>query len=111
MSPAIRSGDLLFVTGMTGSLPDGTMPNEPEQQFTKAFDKIAEVLRAAGLDFGHVVDMTSYHVGIRTHFDCFASVRNRYVVEPYPAWTAVGVAELRRSGALVEVKVTARFAD
>jgi enamine deaminase RidA (YjgF/YER057c/UK114 family) len=34
-------------------------------------------------------------------------VKDGYVKEPYPAWTAVGVAELA-FGALVEIKVTAR---
>jgi enamine deaminase RidA (YjgF/YER057c/UK114 family) len=108
LSPGVRSGDHLFLTGMTGSGHDGTMPDDPEQQFRQAFDKISAVLREAGVGFGAVVEMTSYHIGLRDHFDLFATVRQDYVVPPYPAWTAVEVAGLRRPGALVEIRVIAR---
>lgn len=108
MSPGVVSGDHLFITGMTGSAPDGTMPVDPETQFQGAFKKIDAVLNAAGLSFADLVEMTSYHIDIKSHFDLFAHVRSRFVQAPYPAWTAVGVAELRRAGALVEVSATAR---
>lgn len=107
ISPGVLSGNHLFVTGMTGSLADGTMPRDPEVQFRAAFAKIAQVLNAAGLDFAHVVDMTSYHVDIDRHFDSFAAIRAEHFMSPYPTWTAVGVASLRRPGALVEIKVVA----
>ena len=110
MSPAIVSGNHLFMTCMTGSAADGTMPSEPEAQFRAAHDKIAAVLGCEGLNFASVVEMTSYHIDIGQHFDLFAQVRAGYVRQPYPAWTAVGVAELRRPGALVEIKVIAQIA-
>lgn len=109
LSPGVVSHGHLFLTGMTGSGPDGGMPEAPEAQFRAAFEKIGQVLVAEGLDFGNVVEMTSYHVGIRSNFDTFAEIHACYVEAPYPAWTAVGVAELRRAGALVEIKVTARL--
>lgn len=108
IAPGILSGDFLFVTGMTGSCADGSMPADPQAQFHGAFDKLGAVLAAAGLDFTDLVEMTSYHVDIRTHFDQFAQVRAEYLSAPATAWTAVGVAELRRVGALVEVKIIAR---
>lgn len=51
--------------------------------------------------------MTTYHVGLRDHFDLFNQVRLEYLEEPYPAWTAVEVAGLRREGAIVEIRVIA----
>lgn len=110
VSPGIVSGDHIFLTGMTGSGPDGAMPKDLEQQFRQAFDKIGAVLQEAGADFGAIVEMTSYHVGLRDHFDLFNTVRADYVTEPYPAWTAVEVAGLRRPGAAVEIRVIATLA-
>ena len=107
VSPGVVSGNHLFLTGMTGSAPDGTMPADPEAQFRAAFDKIARVLATEALTFANVVEMTTYHVGLRGHFDLFNTVRSDYVREPWPAWTAVEVAGLRREGALVEIRVIA----
>ncbi|MEO1143619.1 MAG: RidA family protein [Pseudomonadota bacterium] len=108
MSPGIMSGDFVFVTGMTGSDPDGSMPGDHGSQFRNAFEKILAVLEEAGLNFGAVVEMTSYHVGLRDHFEQFDEVRLEYFAKPFPAWTAVEVAGLRRDGAVVEIKVIAR---
>jgi enamine deaminase RidA (YjgF/YER057c/UK114 family) len=107
LSPGILSAEHLFVTGMTGSDASGTMPEDAATQFHNAFGKIGLVLTEAGLDFSSIVEMTSYHIGIRNHFDLFNEVRRHYVHAPFPAWTAVGVAELRRPGALVEIRVIA----
>ena len=107
VSPGIVSGHHVFLTGITGSAPDGTMPIDPEVQFRQAFDKIGAVLAEAGLGFDAIVEMTSYHIGLRTHFDSFNAVRADHVRDPFPAWTAVEVAGLRREGALVEIRVIA----
>jgi len=107
LSPGIISGEHVFLTGMTGSGPDGEMPKNIEDQFRQAFEKIGAVLREAGLGFDAIVEMTTYHVGLREHFDRFCAVRSEYVSDPFPAWTAVEVAGLRREGAVVEMKVIA----
>jgi len=107
LSPGIVSGNHVFLTGMTGSRPDGSMPDNLDDQFRQAFDKILAVLREAGLDFRSVVEMTSYHVGLRAHFDRFCAIRSEYVSEPFPAWTPVEVAGLRRERAAVEIRVIA----
>jgi enamine deaminase RidA (YjgF/YER057c/UK114 family) len=107
LSPGIISGNHVFLTGMTGSSPDGSMPANPQDQFRQAFDKIGAVLGEAGLGFDAIVEMTSYHIGLADHFDTFCAVRAAYVRAPFPAWTAVEVAGLRRPGALVEIRVVA----
>ncbi len=107
MSPAILSGHHLFLTGVTGSNAQGHMPEDQADQMRSAFDKIGLVLREAGLGFRSIVEMTSYHVGLRGHFDLFDQVRLEYLQEPYPAWTAVEVAGLRRQGAIVEIRAIA----
>ncbi|MEM8975953.1 MAG: RidA family protein [Pseudomonadota bacterium] len=107
ISPGIISGDHVFLTGMTGSRPDGSIPADLEAQFRSAFDKIGAILETADLTCAAIVEMTSYHIGLRDHFDLFCAVRADYVREPYPAWTAVEVAGLRREGAAVEIRVIA----
>lgn len=106
-SPAIESGGFLFVSGCTGTKLDGTISENPEDQFYQAFETVKKSLVQAGLTFSHVVEMITYHVGLRSHLDKFKKVKDEYIVEPYPAWTAVGVSELAVEGAIIEIKVTA----
>ncbi|MBY5935237.1 RidA family protein [Tateyamaria omphalii] len=107
MSPGIVSHDHVFLTGVTGAASDGFMPEREETQFNACFEKIAAVLAEADLDLGSLVEMTSYHVGLRGHFDLFDTVRKAHLSAPYPAWTAVEVAGLRRVGAVVEIRAIA----
>jgi enamine deaminase RidA (YjgF/YER057c/UK114 family) len=107
ISPGILSGGHVFLTGMTGSSADGSMPDDPQVQFRNAFAKIAEVLGEADLTLDSIVEMTTYHVGMEDHFDQFDRVRLDVLNPPYPAWTAVEVAGLPRKGALVEIRVIA----
>ena len=111
ISPGLISGEHVFFSGVTGSYADGSMPSDPEAQFRMAFQKIGYVLRDAGLKFGALVEMTSYHIGLRDHFELFNKVRLEHVSEPYPTWTAVEVAGLRREGAVVEIRVIASTVD
>lgn len=110
MSPAIVSGDHVFLTGITASAPDGTLPADAGAQFEAVFAKARDLLATAGLTIDAIVEMTSYHIGLRDHFDTFDKIRRASFSAPYPAWTAVEVAGLRREGALVEVRFTARIA-
>jgi enamine deaminase RidA (YjgF/YER057c/UK114 family) len=105
-SPAIRAGDLLFCSGTIGNDTEGGVPDDPAEQFTLAFQHLADVLSAAGASFADVVEITSFHVGTE-HLDTFAEVKRRFLEKPYPAWTAIGVAQLGMPGALVEIKATA----
>ncbi len=107
MSPAIVSGNHVFLTGVTGGEADGVMPTDPEAQMRNVFEKVGKVLQEAGLTFDAIVEMTTYHVGLREHFDLFDRLRLEYLGAPYPAWTAVEVAGLRREGAIVEMRVIA----
>ena len=39
----------------------------------------------------------------------FMEVRDKYLREPWPAWTAIGITELAVPGAHVEIRVTAKL--
>jgi len=106
-SPAIISGSHIFLTGSTGGDLNGIMPMEPEAQFRNAFDKIGIILREEGLTFQSIVEMTTYHIGLRAHFELFDKIRLECFDAPYPAWTAVEVAGLRREDAVIEIRVIA----
>jgi enamine deaminase RidA (YjgF/YER057c/UK114 family) len=108
-SPAIDSGGFLFVSGCTGTRPDGTNSEDAGEQFRQAFENVKMSLIEAGLTFSDVVEMTSFHVGLQQHFQEFIRIKDEFVGEPYPAWTAIGVSELVADGAVIEIKITAAF--
>jgi enamine deaminase RidA (YjgF/YER057c/UK114 family) len=107
-APAVRAGELLLCSGQIGIGPDGRAIADPAAQFTAAFEAVKAVLAEAGLGFGDVVEMTTYHAGGMQHLPVFMQVKDRYVKEPYPAWTAIGIVELAFPGGLAEIRVTAR---
>jgi enamine deaminase RidA (YjgF/YER057c/UK114 family) len=108
-APAIKDGDRLFCSGVIGVGPDGKASPDPETQFTQAFEALSAVLKAAGAGFSDVVEMTTFHVGLQQNLAKFMKVKDKYVHEPYPAWTAIGITELAIPGGLVEIKVIARL--
>jgi len=87
---------------------DGTIPSIPEEQFRQSFQTIEKSLVEANLTFSNVVEMTTYHVGLRKHMKDFMEVKDEFIKEPYPAWTAIGVTELAVEGAFIEIRVTAK---
>ncbi|WP_299814319.1 RidA family protein [uncultured Roseibium sp.] len=107
MSPGLACGDFIFLTGFTGAEPNGDLPKDPETQIRNAFRKVGLVLAKDGLSYGALVDMTSYHVGLRSHLEMFKAIRAEFVEEPYPAWTAIEVNGFVREGAIVEIKAVA----
>ena len=106
-SAAIRSGDLLFVSGQVGSQSDGTPEPDFERQVQLAFDNLTNVLAAAGCTLQDVVDVTTFHTNPEAQVETVMAVRSKVIGEPpYPNWTAVGVTWL--AGFDFEIKVIAR---
>lgn len=109
-SAAVRSENLLFVSGHVGSRPDGSAEPEFEAQVRLAFDNLEATLKAAGCGFDDVLDVTSFHTDPATQLDTVLAVKNdTFPSEPFPSWTAVGVTWL--SGFDFEIKVVARIPD
>ncbi len=107
-SAAIRSGDLLFVSGQVGSREDGSPEPDYEAQVRLAFSNLKAVLAAAGCSFDDVVDVTTFHTDPANQFETMMAVRDTQVGEPpYPNWTAVGVNWL--AGFDFEIKAIARI--
>ena len=107
-SAAIRSGDLLFVSGQVGSRADGSPEPEFEAQVELAFDNLKATLAAAGCGFDDIVDVTTFHTDPEQQFGAVMKVKQQiFVTPPYPNWTAVGVNWL--AGFDFEIKVIARI--
>jgi enamine deaminase RidA (YjgF/YER057c/UK114 family) len=104
---AIRDGDTLYVTGHTGEDDDLTYSPDPERQIRRTFVNIAQTLAEAGTDWSDVVELVSYHVGLRSQAEPLLRVAKEFLAEPTPAWTAVGVTELWDADAVVEISCVA----
>jgi enamine deaminase RidA (YjgF/YER057c/UK114 family) len=109
-SAAIRSGDLLFVSGQVGSREDGTPEPDFGKQVELAFSNLLAVLAAAGCELSDVVDVTTFHTDPKVQLETIMAVRDHFIGEPpFPNWTAVGVTWL--AGFDFEIKVIARIPD
>lgn len=111
-APAVIDGKHLRCSGVIGiKLDGGSVSTDPSTQFTQAFDNLTEVLEAGGASLADITEMTTFHVGLQAHLGAFMAVKDQYLKEPYPAWTAIGITELAIPGGLVEIRVTARLRD
>ncbi len=109
-SAAIRSGDLLFVSGQVGSRADGSPDSNFEAQVRLAFANLNATLAAAGCSFDDIVDVTTFHTDPETQFATIMQVKAEiFPSAPYPNWTALGVTWL--AGFDFEIKVIARIPD
>jgi len=96
-SPAIRAGNLLFVSGQvpmnpaTGTLVDGDIAVQTEQ----VMRNLAALLKAAGAGFEHVAKTTVYLADMND-FAAMNVVYGKYMVDPAPARATVQVARLPR---------------
>jgi enamine deaminase RidA (YjgF/YER057c/UK114 family) len=107
-SAAIRSGDLLFVSGQVGSREDGSPEPDFRKQVELAFQNLGAVLKAAGSTFDDIVDVTTFHTDPQNQFETVLAVKDAtFAKKPYPNWTAVGVNWL--AGFDFEIKVIARI--
>jgi len=107
-SAAVRTGDLLFVSGQVGSREDGSPEPDFRKQVELAFANLEAVLAAAGAGFDDIVDVITFHTDPENQFAAIMEVKSGVFPEaPYPTWTAVGVNWL--AGFDFEIKVTARL--
>jgi 2-iminobutanoate/2-iminopropanoate deaminase len=96
-SPAIRAGNLLFLSGQipidpaSGALIDGGIAAQTEQ----VMRNIAALLEAAGAGFEHLVRTTVFLADMN-EFAAMNESYAKFVVDPPPARATVQVAGLPR---------------
>lgn len=104
---AVRDGETLHVTGHTGEDEDLRFSPDPAHQIRRTFLNVDATLREAGFGWADVVELRSFHVGLRDQGGALLAIAADFLPRPFPAWTAVGVAELWDDGSVIEVACTA----
>jgi enamine deaminase RidA (YjgF/YER057c/UK114 family) len=94
---------LLFVSGQGPQ----DLKADMETQIRQTFDRIGSILKEAGGSFANVVIIRSFWVHLLRDIATFRKVRLDYLVDPYPASTAVGTTELAIPGLELEIEAVA----
>jgi len=108
-SPAVRAGQLLFVSGQVPIDPaTGEMvADDIAAQTRRVLDNIGALLTAAGRSFGDVVRTTVFLADMND-FGAMNQVYGQYFSQPYPARATVQVARLPKDSR-VEIDVIATY--
>lgn len=107
-SHATVAGDLIFVSGTLGTLPDSfeLAPGGTGPQTRQTLENISKILRTAGADLGDVVKVSVYLADMNTFREMNAAYSEFFSESP-PARITVGGAELALDAA-VEIECIAR---
>ena len=105
---ATRVGDTIWISGQTGIDPATMKPADGiDAQARLAFEGVKSVLEAAGATMADIVDLTTFHTDLRGDMGAFSKVKDDYLPNNFPSWTAVGVTQLALPEFLVEIRVVA----
>ena len=105
-SQAVRLGDMVWVSGQVGMDEKGAVGEGMDAQARLAFKNLERVLAETGASLADVVELMTFHTSMGD-IRSFSKVKNEFIPENYPAWTAVGVKELIMPNLLVEIKAMA----
>jgi enamine deaminase RidA (YjgF/YER057c/UK114 family) len=104
---ATRVGDTIWVSGQVGIDDTMTPADGMEAQARLAFEGVKMVLKAGGATMADIVELTTFHIDLRGDMRAFSRVKDEYLPDRYPSWTAVGVTQLAVGGLLVEIRAVA----
>jgi len=101
-------GKLVFVSGMTARMPDGTIAGlgDIEVQTRQVCENVKAAVEAAGGTLDDVVRVDVY-VRNMEHFDKIHAVRREYFKPPLPASTMVEVTKMTSPDYLIEINAIA----
>ena len=107
-SLAIRSGNLLFLSGMAAHNLEGKIVGvgDADAQTRQALDNLAALMEEVGGTLDDIVKLTVFVQDIADR-PTINKVRAEYFHEPFPAATLIQVSRLAREGALVEIEAIA----
>ena len=104
----IKEGKMLYISGITATDDQGNIVGEGDivAQTRVIFEKIGEILAAAGASFDDVVKTVDY-MTTTENYRGTADVRREFFKKDFPAATGVIVAGLLRPEALIEIDAVA----
>ena len=107
-SPAVRSGNLLFISGTTAMDENNRIVGRGDiaAQTRYIFQRFESILASVGATFDNIVETTEYIVTTEGYKGT-AEVRREFFKNGFPAATGVIVAGLLREGALIEISAVA----
>ena len=107
-SPAVRKGNLLFISGLTATDDDGAIVGDGDivAQTRRIFELIGQLLDEAGGTFDDVVKTVDF-ITTTDGYGGTADVRREFFPNGFPAATGVVVKQLLRPGALIEIDAIA----
>jgi len=108
-SAAVRSGNLLFVSGQVG-MRDGKVAEGIEEQTRVTLENIREVIAQAGGSLQNVVKMTVFLTDMSLWAKMNEVYREYFPNEP-PARSSLGVNGLAQPELLVEIECIAELED
>lgn len=99
-------GQTLYIAGQVGIRPDGSLPEDMEEQAEQAFLNIQGVLRGANMDVENLVSIRTY---LLSHDDLpkFRAARDRVFGDVAPASTLLIISGLAQPEWLIEVDARA----
>jgi enamine deaminase RidA (YjgF/YER057c/UK114 family) len=106
-SDAIVTSDTIYLSGVVAAVRDGE--TDLRFAYTRAFDRISEILKNAGATWDDVVEITSFHTDLTTQMPAMIAVKKNYVKPPFPAWTAIQVSRLIPTNGVTEIKIVAKL--
>jgi enamine deaminase RidA (YjgF/YER057c/UK114 family) len=111
-SPAVRKGNLLFISGLTATDEEGAIVGEGDivAQTRRIFELIGEILAEAGGGFDDIVKTVDF-ITTSDNYAGTAAVRREFFPHGFPAATGVIVKQLLRPGALIEIDAIAVLDD
>lgn len=108
-APAVRIGEVLYVSGQVGRDDGMKVVEEPEAQMVQAWRNVEKVLTFAGLGFEDVFELETWFVDFRKHLPAFLKIKDQFIKANYPTWTGFGITEFSTPGIMCEIKVTAMY--
>ena len=105
-SPAVRVGNLVFLSGTTGTDDQGSIvgPGDIVVQTRQIFHKFSLILESVGGSLANIVETTDYVLSLDDYKKTAQLRRELFNGPPWPAATGVVVSGLVRKDALIEIK-------